>query len=292
MPKERRTNRALSPAPTERLITPAEKARQLGVTTDTLRRWENEGRMVSTRTAGGQRRYRESDQPAALDVTHQDPELPDDESRSEDQTETDDESSSAPPSRPTPRWQQRVEEKKADVEIARLDREHRAVLRAEAAESAERIRRREREDREAQERRSRELRDLEESRRLEGLIRQGMTLAAVAPMEFQAAAKRDLISFVTNERFPAELTRDEAAALLRRRLERILKPWRDDQHIDGLMRDARAYATLSTIGADWDFEPGQQARREVERTLSREVRADWTTEDMRARVDEILGEWE
>lgn len=34
-----------------------EAARMLGVTPDTLRRWETEGRIVSARTPGGQRRY-------------------------------------------------------------------------------------------------------------------------------------------------------------------------------------------------------------------------------------------
>jgi excisionase family DNA binding protein len=49
----------------DRLLSPAEKARQLGISADTLRRWENEGRIESTRTAGGQRRYQEDALPQA-----------------------------------------------------------------------------------------------------------------------------------------------------------------------------------------------------------------------------------
>ncbi len=38
-----------------------EAARQLGVSADTLRRWEREGRIEAIRTLGNQRRYRQSD---------------------------------------------------------------------------------------------------------------------------------------------------------------------------------------------------------------------------------------
>lgn len=34
-----------------------EAARMLGVSVDTIRRWEGEGRIVSTRTPGNQRRF-------------------------------------------------------------------------------------------------------------------------------------------------------------------------------------------------------------------------------------------
>lgn len=38
-----------------------EAARQLGVSADTLRRWDKEGRIEAIRTLGNQRRYRQSD---------------------------------------------------------------------------------------------------------------------------------------------------------------------------------------------------------------------------------------
>jgi len=48
-------------APTSDLLSIGEAARALGVSVDTLRRWEREGKITSTRTLGGQRRYRRTD---------------------------------------------------------------------------------------------------------------------------------------------------------------------------------------------------------------------------------------
>ena len=49
-----------SPTPTtaaeSELLPIGEAARQLGVSTDTLRRWDREGLIAATRTPGGQRR--------------------------------------------------------------------------------------------------------------------------------------------------------------------------------------------------------------------------------------------
>lgn len=38
-----------------------EAARQLGVSVDTIRRWEREGKITSSRTLGGQRRFTSSE---------------------------------------------------------------------------------------------------------------------------------------------------------------------------------------------------------------------------------------
>lgn len=46
---------------TERLITVSDAANQLGVTKKTLQVWDGEGKLVALRTAGGHRRYRQSD---------------------------------------------------------------------------------------------------------------------------------------------------------------------------------------------------------------------------------------
>ena len=50
----------------ERLLSPREAAALLGITPDTLRRWEREGRIQAEWTPGGQRRYREADVKALL----------------------------------------------------------------------------------------------------------------------------------------------------------------------------------------------------------------------------------
>lgn len=43
------------------LLTITEASRSLGISTDTLRRWEQEGRVKPIRTVGGHRRYSQAD---------------------------------------------------------------------------------------------------------------------------------------------------------------------------------------------------------------------------------------
>jgi len=45
-----------TPAPESDLLTIGDAARQLGVSTDTIRRWDRKGLITTTRTPGGQRR--------------------------------------------------------------------------------------------------------------------------------------------------------------------------------------------------------------------------------------------
>lgn len=42
---------------TDALVSVSEAARRLGVTVDTVRRWETSGHIKATRTPGGQRRF-------------------------------------------------------------------------------------------------------------------------------------------------------------------------------------------------------------------------------------------
>ena len=46
---------------TDTMVPIGEAARRLGVSVDTLRRWERAGRIVAVRTAGGQRRYTDAE---------------------------------------------------------------------------------------------------------------------------------------------------------------------------------------------------------------------------------------
>jgi excisionase family DNA binding protein len=272
----------------DRLLSPAEKARQLGISADTLRRWENEGRIESTRTAGGQRRYREDAAPhAARRKPASHPRESDEDSLRSDL-----------PRRETvqvpafPHWQERIEERRADLEIAKLDREHRALLRAEVQDREERKRHREDEERRLATERQRQAAEQRESQRLEGLVQRGMLLAMLAPMDLQALARRELLAFVTSEHFPERMTVSETDALLKARVEQVLRPWRDRQRVDGLLREASTHASWKTLGSDWDVSAAQEARREVELRLKREVDPSWTKGDVQARVDEILEEWE
>lgn len=45
----------------DKLLKISEVAEILGVTTQTLRKWDKDGKFKSTHTVGGHRRYRESD---------------------------------------------------------------------------------------------------------------------------------------------------------------------------------------------------------------------------------------
>lgn len=47
--------------PSEDLLPIGDVARALGVSVPTVRRWENEGKIESTRTLGGQRRFARSE---------------------------------------------------------------------------------------------------------------------------------------------------------------------------------------------------------------------------------------
>ncbi len=285
MPRNR-SNPALPPDDGTRVLTPAEKARQLGVTTDTLRRWENEGRIESTRTAGGQRRYRESDRPidARHSIVFNEP------STSNDAEDRKAETSA--PGTAVPHWLERIEERRADVEIAKLDREYQAILREEGLQRDERRRRREQEQKQAEvERREEEAAQLEKQR-LERLVQQGMLIALLAPFDYQAVVKRELLAYVTPQNFPPQLSAIEVSALLTKKVEQILKPVRDKQRIVELIQEARSFASISTMGSEWDYEPAQEARREVDRQVRRDVDASWNNEDVRALVTEILDEWQ
>ena len=51
----------MADATEETLYPIGDTSRQLGVSIDTLRRWEREGKITSVRTPGGQRRYARSE---------------------------------------------------------------------------------------------------------------------------------------------------------------------------------------------------------------------------------------
>jgi hypothetical protein len=100
------------------------------------------------------------------------------------------------------------------------------------------------------------------------------------------------LAFVTSERFPVRMTAYETDALRKARVEQVLKPWRDRQLVKELLREARTHAGIRTLGSDWDNSGAQEARREVELRLKREIDPSWTPREVQSRVDEILGEWE
>ena len=59
----------MTTTPAERLLTISEAADKLGVSVDTLRRWDRDGRLIAARTLGRQRRYTAEQVEAARPTT-------------------------------------------------------------------------------------------------------------------------------------------------------------------------------------------------------------------------------
>jgi hypothetical protein len=201
-------------------------------------------------------------------------------------------------------WEQRVRSEQADLEVTRIRRERAELIRAEraereaserAADDAERIavaRAAERERVAAfevtQEKRLNELRDY------------GKACAVWAPAEYQAKVVRNLLSSVNIEDYPPDLSDYLSRAQISAQVEKVLKPWRDEEarkramlesrrKLDSLILTGKWYAQIETV--QWDRRAADRAKREVEATLRGEVDADWTADDVRDLVDDVLDEW-
>ncbi len=83
-----------------------------------------------------------------------------------------------------------------------------------------------------------------------------------------------------------EAKRKEAEAQQQADLEELKR----ERRVDELIRYAISYTKDET--EDWDFASKCPARREIEKVLKSEVKADWTEEDVEDWVDEILEQWE
>ena len=68
----------------ERLITVSDAAQRLGVTKKTLQVWDNDGKLTALRTAGGHRRYRQSDVDKLSKIVNKSKPLPVEEAKSND----------------------------------------------------------------------------------------------------------------------------------------------------------------------------------------------------------------
>ena len=148
-----------------------------------------------------------------------------------------------------------------------------------------------------------------EAQRLARLRQHGDQIAAMsgAPVEYCAAVTRDLVSYVTAEQFPVSATW-QAHQYVQARVERTLRPWREQQakdqeraeHAQQAGRDRLTCASLIATGVahaenqvvTWDDDAADEARRLIARDLRDEVKPDWTPRDVVELVDEILDEWE
>jgi len=204
-----------------------------------------------------------------------------------------------------PSWEQRVREEEADLEVTKLRHERAALERAENAERDAR-------EREALERqrlsaeRERERKRIVEAEsvertRLDKLRAYGRYQAILAPPEWQAKVARDLETSVTRDAYPVALSEYLAESQVRARVEAVLKPWRDGvaagrkiaedkKARDWLLFVGKSYARSKMSG--WDSRDMARAERQIDRELKEEVEADWSGDDVREFVDDILEEWE
>ena len=293
----------------EKSLSPRDAAEQLGTSVDSLRRWEKQGILQSERTPGGQRRYREEDISALLNnrtlrrsPAQSRPTL----TQLEDEEGDEDTAGRTVPTKTeTPPWERRVREEQANLEVTKIRRERDAIVRAESEEREAREREAHERERESARRQAIAAQRAEaaatEAKRLETLRQTGRTLSCVAPAEYQAKVARDLFKSVNSDDYPPDMPYYVAYAQVDARVTELLKPWRnaqererakvDDQNkVDGLIRSGKFHAWTET--QSWDGKAAERAQREVERALRDDVAADWTKDDVRDLVDDVLDEWE
>jgi len=71
--------------------------------------------------------------------------------------------------------------------------------------------------------------------------------------------------------------------------EQRRKQQEDEQKVQSLIRHGNTRAWSETI-TGWEWSEAQRARRDVERALKEEVKADWTEDDVDDLVDDVLDE--
>lgn len=292
----------------ERSLSPRQAAERLGTSVDSLRRWEKQGILQSERTPGGQRRYREEDISALLDnrpLRRSPPQARPTLTQLEDEEGDEDTAERTVLTKTeTPPWERRVREEQASLEVTKIRRERDAIVRAESEEREARQREAHERERESAQRQAIAAKRAEaatEAKRLETLRQTGRTLACVAPTEYQAKIARDLFKTVNSDDYPPDMPYYVAYAQVDARVNELLKPWRDAQarerakledaqRVAALIRSGKFYAWTETQG--WDSKAAERANREVERALRDDVAADWTKDDVRDLVDDVLDEWD
>lgn len=290
----------------DRSLSPRDAAEKLGISPDTLRRWERDGLIECERTPGGQRRYKEEDISSVLagggpDATRRVIPVPPP-ARSLNDGPQGGRARTVTPQLPP--WERRVREEQADLEVTRIRRERSELLRAEIAARDARERGASDAERAAAERTA-ELERIAEfkatqERRLNELRAYGKACAVWAPAEYQAKVVRDLLSSVNRDEYPPDLSDYLARVQVNGRVEAVLKPWRDDEArkrgnlesqrtVDSLILSGKWHSQVET--RTWNRRAAERANREVERALRDEVDANWTSDDVRDLVDDVLDEW-
>jgi hypothetical protein len=174
----------------------------------------------------------------------------------------------------------------SEVRILKAQREADSLRRA-MDEEAQQAERRAKEDE----------RDKKAVKRLTDLKLYGRSLAADLPAGWQAKVVADLETFVTKEQFPASLNFLDAHTYVRARVQSVRDHYRDNenqraeqerkrQQRDRLISGGDTHAMIRTLR--WDREDAEAARRAVARELQAEVRSDWSVQDVKNLVEDVL----
>lgn len=268
------------------LISIGKVAAMAGVSVDTVRAWERQGKLPAHRLPGGQRRFRLGDIESFLRQAHG--------SRMRSTSDGHSVILAGTRNRPvactgseTPGY-----EAQSNASGPRLDRGQVTEVRRDqdpsimirAAEDAARVVRAE-QDR------------METDMRLEALKAHGRACTTEIPVEWRAYVVRDLESYVTANQFPRGLNLWEARAFIEARVKSLLQPYRDEiarneeterrgMVLHNLLDCGRRQFRISTFR--WSEGDTKEAEREVEGELKRQVKWNWSEQSVRGLVEEIL----
>lgn len=284
-----------------------EAARLAGVSVDTLRRWERQGKLSGIRTFGGQRTYSLEEIESLRDDSE-----PDDEQDAPERPETPPRQPVTTP--PVPPWKAREANAAADLAITRSKIEQREEIR----------RHREEEQRRAAaaqataEARAAEAR-LNASREAEGKRQQQALESALwrirlqligEPSDARAEVERFLSEHATPDESVQWLNAEVEAILDRRRAERNAAAQRkseeerqqmeqasrkasDDWRRSLLLSHGEAFAQQLTIDRDeWDEDDADEALEEVREQLADAVEPTWTEKRVERAVRDMLADWD
>lgn len=281
-------------------------AQLAGVSIDTLRRWEAEGKLTAARSLGGQRSYR------VADIEH----LRDSGEDEDASCDTPEVVSPSPRPTPTPMppWKEREANAAADLSVTKLRIDQREEIRryndAEQrrfdAQCAE-------EERREEEARARAEQETERSRQLSALDKSLQSIRLQLGWE-TAAVRAEVERFLAdNANVGASIpwVEAEAQAILdRHQAERQAEAQREREartkqyqaagqqvadaiRLGMLLRYGNSFAAKRTGDREeWDADIAKEALQEVRDHLSEVVKPEWTEKRVEHEVTDTLAEWE
>lgn len=276
-----------------RLVTIGEAARELGVSTKTLRRYEERGLLKPIRTMGGQRRYYLSALQDVLASAVSD----DDDASPASAPVTARSSPPSPPKREPSVWDE-VEEEKASFEALKV-RSQRDIFVRSQQEDAERAKRErqvqlETERRESQARAAREAVALDQQRaakEYQSRVQFELTLAEMRlplePREAHGAIRKALLSLLTPARIPVGTPSDRISQLVQDEIQTVVAPFKK---VRDICAGALKYAERALSEGDLDFFEKKSLRESVEAELAAQLTPEWTPRRAERLVDSLLEE--